>query len=223
MPMNCAAIDPKCSATRFAEQFPDDAIANASSRTVALFFTWTRLTIESRYCLRQGAITGSAVGIGASRSRAWHTMPSKSQQTARVIQKNVVKFLRPEHPIIRTHPVTRRKALFVNRAIPYILQLNRNQATGSAQRFYRHIVTPSIDCRFKQQSGSVARWALAAPSITRSGIIIRLALRRSRDHLRRQTGLSSLTRNSSRRSNQETLAQRRRSGDQRHCQLDHIF
>jgi len=66
---------------------------------------------------------------------------------------------RAEHPVIRTHPVTGRKGLFVNRVFTTrISQLKRNESNAVLEMLYRHIETPEFHCRFKWQPGSVAFW-----------------------------------------------------------------
>ena len=66
---------------------------------------------------------------------------------------------RAEHPVIRTHPITGRKGLFVNRVFTTrIAQLKRNESNAVLEMLYRHIETPEFHCRFKWQPGSVAFW-----------------------------------------------------------------
>jgi taurine dioxygenase len=66
---------------------------------------------------------------------------------------------RAEHPVVRTHPVTRRKALFVNRFFTTrIVGLSRNESDAILQMLFRHIETPELQMRFRWQPGSVAFW-----------------------------------------------------------------
>jgi taurine dioxygenase len=68
-------------------------------------------------------------------------------------------FPRAEHPIVRTHPVTGRKALFVNRWFTArIPQLKPQESSALLEMLYRHIETPEFHCRFKWQAGSIAFW-----------------------------------------------------------------
>jgi len=68
-------------------------------------------------------------------------------------------FPRAEHPVIRTHPVTGRKGLFVNRGFTTrITQLKRHESAALLEMLYRHIETPEFHCRFKWQPGSIAFW-----------------------------------------------------------------
>jgi taurine dioxygenase len=68
-------------------------------------------------------------------------------------------FPRSEHPVIRTHPITGRKLLFVNRGFTTrIVQLKRHESTAILEMLYRHIETPELQCRFKWEKDSIAFW-----------------------------------------------------------------
>jgi Taurine catabolism dioxygenase TauD, TfdA family len=63
------------------------------------------------------------------------------------------------HPVIRTHPVSGRKALFVNSGFTTrIVQLKRPESDAILQFLFRHIETPEFQCRFRWQERSVAFW-----------------------------------------------------------------
>jgi taurine dioxygenase len=64
-----------------------------------------------------------------------------------------------EHPVIRTHPETGRKALFVNRGFTTrIVQLARAESDAVLEMLFRHAETPAFTCRFKWRPNSVAFW-----------------------------------------------------------------
>jgi alpha-ketoglutarate-dependent taurine dioxygenase len=68
-------------------------------------------------------------------------------------------FPRAEHPVIRTHPVSGRKALFVNSGFTTrIVQLARAESDALLQFLFRHVETPEFHCRFRWQKNSVAFW-----------------------------------------------------------------
>jgi taurine dioxygenase len=68
-------------------------------------------------------------------------------------------FPRAEHPVIRTHPVTGRKLLFVNRGFTTrIVQLQRQESAAVLEMLFRHIETPELHCRFKWERNSMAFW-----------------------------------------------------------------
>ena len=64
-----------------------------------------------------------------------------------------------EHPVIRTHPVSGRKALFVNRGFTTrIVQLKGNESAAVLECLYRHIETPEFHCRLRWKPQSLAFW-----------------------------------------------------------------
>lgn len=66
---------------------------------------------------------------------------------------------RSEHPVIRTHPVTGRKLLFVDRVFTTrIVQLRKLESDALLEMLFRHIETPELHCRFRWQPNSIAFW-----------------------------------------------------------------
>jgi len=64
-----------------------------------------------------------------------------------------------EHPVVRTHPVSGRKALFVNgNFTTRIKQLKKPESDALLAMLYRHVETPEFQCRFTWQPGSIAFW-----------------------------------------------------------------
>ena len=64
-----------------------------------------------------------------------------------------------EHPIFRTHPVTGKKCLFVNRLFTTrIVGLGHNESAAMLEMLYRHIETPEFCVRFKWRPSSIAFW-----------------------------------------------------------------
>jgi len=73
--------------------------------------------------------------------------------------KEAASYPAAEHPVIRSHPVSGRKALFVNRIFTRrILQLEKHESDAVLEMLFRHIETPEFQCRFRWQPGSVAFW-----------------------------------------------------------------
>ena len=61
--------------------------------------------------------------------------------------------------MVRTHPETGRKALFVNRGFTTrIKDMHRNESDALLNMLYEHAETPEFQCRFKWNVGSVAFW-----------------------------------------------------------------
>jgi len=66
---------------------------------------------------------------------------------------------RSEHPVVRTHPVSGRKALFVNRTFTTrIVQLAKQESDAVLAMLFEHLERPEFQCRFRWQPGSVAFW-----------------------------------------------------------------
>lgn len=66
---------------------------------------------------------------------------------------------RAAHPIVRTHPETGRKCLFVNRAFTTHIQgVPRDESDAILRYLYEHIEHPNFQVRFAWQPRSVAFW-----------------------------------------------------------------
>jgi taurine dioxygenase len=73
--------------------------------------------------------------------------------------ENAASYPCAEHPVIRTHPVSGRKALFVNRIFTRrILQLEKHESDALLEMLFRLVETPELQCRFSWRPGSVAFW-----------------------------------------------------------------
>jgi taurine dioxygenase len=66
---------------------------------------------------------------------------------------------RTEHPVVRTHPVTGRKALFVNRNFTsHITGMSKLESDALLEMLYRHSERDDMKCRFKWRPNSIAFW-----------------------------------------------------------------
>ena len=67
--------------------------------------------------------------------------------------------LTAEHPVVRTHPETGRKSLFVSTAhTERFAGMTVEESAGLLQFLFAHQVRPEFTCRFRWQPGSIAFW-----------------------------------------------------------------
>lgn len=94
--------------------------------------------------------------------KAWHS--SEKRHKARYghrgkLRDGVDTYPKALHPIIRTHPVTGKKALYVNTVFTtHIEGLKKNESDAILKMLYDHIATPEFSCRFRWHENSVAFW-----------------------------------------------------------------
>jgi len=63
------------------------------------------------------------------------------------------------HPVVRTHPVTRRKALFVNQGFTtHINELSEQESRAVLDFLFAHSTRPAFQVRFRWRPHSVAFW-----------------------------------------------------------------
>jgi taurine dioxygenase len=64
-----------------------------------------------------------------------------------------------DHPVIRTHPETGRKSLYVNLAhAAHFLGMTEEESMPLLRFLFQHQVRPEFTCRFRWAPGSVALW-----------------------------------------------------------------
>jgi alpha-ketoglutarate-dependent taurine dioxygenase len=67
--------------------------------------------------------------------------------------------LRAVHPVVRVHPETGEKVVFVNpNFTSHIVELSRQEGRHLLAMLYEHMTNPSFTVRFRWQPGSIAFW-----------------------------------------------------------------
>ncbi|HEY0167511.1 MAG TPA: TauD/TfdA family dioxygenase [Jatrophihabitans sp.] len=66
---------------------------------------------------------------------------------------------RAEHPVVRVHPETGRRSLYVNRLFTsHIPQLSRNESDAILEYLFRFSEGPQFTCRYRWHAGDIAIW-----------------------------------------------------------------
>ncbi|HET9143129.1 TauD/TfdA dioxygenase family protein [Actinophytocola sp.] len=66
---------------------------------------------------------------------------------------------RAEHPVVRVHPETGRRSLYVNRLFTsHIPQLTRHESDALLEYLFRFSEGPQFSCRYHWRAGDVAMW-----------------------------------------------------------------
>jgi len=64
-----------------------------------------------------------------------------------------------EHPVVRTHPETGRKGLFINRSYTQRFSgMTAEESRPLLEFLYQHATRPELTCRFRWENGSVTVW-----------------------------------------------------------------
>ncbi|TNE59565.1 MAG: taurine dioxygenase [Alphaproteobacteria bacterium] len=79
--------------------------------------------------------------------------------TPQQIEEMNEKYPMVEHPVIRTHPETGRKSIYVNAAFTqYIKDVDEFESAELLKALYATAATPEYQCRFRWAKNSVAFW-----------------------------------------------------------------
>jgi taurine dioxygenase len=64
-----------------------------------------------------------------------------------------------EHPVVRTHPETGRKGLYVNVAFTqHIVGMDKTESDALLKYLYAQAAIPEYQCRFRWRTNSIAFW-----------------------------------------------------------------
>jgi taurine dioxygenase len=66
---------------------------------------------------------------------------------------------RAEHPVVRTHPVTGKRAIYVNRGFTKrLVGVPRDESEGMLRYLFDHVENSLFQCRFRWRPNSIAFW-----------------------------------------------------------------
>ena len=69
------------------------------------------------------------------------------------------KYPNPSHPVVRTHPATGEKSLYVNRAFTQCIEgLDPEESNALLEHLYKQAAIPEYQCRFRWRPHSMAFW-----------------------------------------------------------------
>jgi len=79
--------------------------------------------------------------------------------TAEQLAKTREEYPQVEHPVVRTHPETGRKTLYVNEIFTlHVKGLAADESEELMQLLFRQARTPELQCRFRWTQGALAFW-----------------------------------------------------------------
>ena len=102
-----------------------------------------------RYYRERNAQAQKADAVDRGRTVQEHTPSAQQMQSVPDV----------EMPVVRTHPVTGRKALFVNEAhTSHLVGMDRQEGDRLLAGLYRHLVRPEFTYRHRWQAGDLLMW-----------------------------------------------------------------
>ena len=83
----------------------------------------------------------------------------KQGKTPEEVEEYNKRYPMPEHPVIRTHPETGKKLIYVNQAFTqYIKGWDLEESDKMLRHLYRKASIPEFQCRFAWKKNSIAFW-----------------------------------------------------------------
>ena len=83
----------------------------------------------------------------------------KRGATEEQIEEFNQKYPNPEHPVVRTHPVTGLKSIYVNVAFTQFIQgMSKEESRKTLRKLYAQAQIPEYQCRFRWKKNSIAFW-----------------------------------------------------------------
>lgn len=87
---------------------------------------------------------------------AYENLPDEVKEEAEAMNR---KYPMVEHPVVRTHPETGRKGLYVNVAFTqHIVGMEKAESDAMLAFLYAQAAIPEYQCRFRWKANSLAFW-----------------------------------------------------------------
>jgi taurine dioxygenase len=84
---------------------------------------------------------------------------ARGEMPAEMAQQFSSTDIRSVHPVVRVHPETGERAIFVNpNFTSHIVELSRKESRHLLEMLYEQISNPEFTCRFRWEPGSIAFW-----------------------------------------------------------------
>ena len=92
--------------------------------------------------------------------KAWHESEHVHRGTlGQKLREGLTEWPRSLHPMVRTHPVSGKKALFVNSGFTTRIEgLSARESRAILDMLFEHVTTPEFQCRFRWREKSIAFW-----------------------------------------------------------------
>ena len=112
--------------------------------------------MEAAYELLDDATKAQIEGRSAAHS---FIKTFASKKTPAEIAELSERYPEAEHPVVRTHPVTGRRCLYVNpNFTERIVDMDPVESKALLNRLYRQSTIPQVQCRFRWRENSIAQW-----------------------------------------------------------------
>lgn len=117
----------------------------------SMYLAYETLSAEMKRLLESLVAVNSSAKADASKTRE-----DRLRDNAR---PDVANEYSAEHPVVRTHPETGRKALYVSPAHTVRFKgMSEEESKGLLETLFHHQVRPEFTCRFSWRPGSIALW-----------------------------------------------------------------
>ena len=119
---------------------------------------WSSMT--SAYDGLSGTMQSLLSGLSAVHDFSYGFKESLAEEGGRKRLEQAIKDNPPiEHPVIRVHPESGKKVIFVNALFTtHIVGMSKRESKALLGFLYEHVITPEFTCRFQWRPNALAIW-----------------------------------------------------------------